>query len=285
MKSPFPGMDPFIEQQKWGDFHHCLITDLARTLSASLPKGFIATTEERSYIALIDEEGKRERHFNPDVKVSGPRRPAIASQPPPTAVAALDPECLELRAELEEEFVESFIDVYELLPERRLITSIEVLSPSNKQEGSGSWSQYLRKRQALIMGEANLVEIDLLRGGTRLPMRDPWPDSPYTLLVARKEQTPEDRKHLTPRCRVWKAYFDRPLPAITVPLEKPHADVVLDLQPLIDAIYLQMRYADQLDYDRPLDPPLTAKQLAWLKEQLRAREGKPAPPGKRKSQR
>jgi hypothetical protein len=57
-----------------------------------------------------------------------------------------------------------------------------------------------------LLGKANLVEIDLLRGGTRFPMLDPWPASPYTVLVARAEHAP--------RCKVWPAYFDRPLPAI-----------------------------------------------------------------------
>ena len=54
------------------------------------------------------------------------------------------------------------------------MTSIEVLSPSNKKRRSLGWRKYLRKRQALLLGKANLVEIDLLRGGEQLPMLDPW---------------------------------------------------------------------------------------------------------------
>jgi hypothetical protein len=38
------------------------------------------------------------------------------------------------------------------------------------------------------------MEIDLLRGGQRMPMLDSWPDSPYTLLIGRAG---------SPLCRVW----------------------------------------------------------------------------------
>jgi hypothetical protein len=103
------------------------------------------------------------------------------------AEASTEPGPLSLRPFIAEEFKESFVEIYALHPEeRRLVTCIEVLSPANKRKDSEGWDLYLRKRQALLLGEANLVEIDLLRAGTRMPMLDPWPNSPYTLLVARR---------------------------------------------------------------------------------------------------
>ncbi len=89
-----------------------------------------------------------------------------------------------MRALVETEFRETFLEIRELKPQQRLVTSIEVLSPSNKRQDTPGWAQYLRKRQAHLAGQANLVEIDLLRGGQRMPMADDWPDSPYYLLVA-----------------------------------------------------------------------------------------------------
>ena len=83
------------------------------------------------------------------------------------------------------------------------MTTIEVLSPSNKRPGTEGWELYQRKRQSLLLGNVSLVEIDLLRGGQRMPMLDPWPDSPYTLLVARAK---------TQLCRVWRAHYRHPLP-------------------------------------------------------------------------
>lgn len=73
-----------------------------------------------------------------------------------------------MRAFVAEEYRESFIEIYEADSELRLVTCVEVLSPSNRRRDTEGWDLYLRKRQALLLGAANLVEIDLLRGGQRL---------------------------------------------------------------------------------------------------------------------
>jgi len=164
---------------------------------------------------------------------------------------------------IEEEHREAFVEIYEMSPEQRLVTSIEVLSPSNKRPGTEGWELYQRKRQSLLLGDASLVEIDLLRGGQRMPMLDRWPDSPYALLVARAKKAQ--------LCRVWAAHFQRPLPALPVPLAKPDPDVPLDLQPMIDAIYQRSHYERSIDYSKPLTPPLDAAEKAWLEQQLQAR--------------
>ena len=198
MKSPFPGMDPYIETpQLWKDFHDNLIVEVQRAIDRSLPRGYIAHIGSRSYIVLAESEEKKERYFEPEHQGHAPRgkrKPARGNGG--TATAVEEVESVSLRAFIEEDFEESFIDIYELEETKdRLVTSIEVLSPSNKVRGSKGWLKYLRKRQTLLLGKANLVEIDLLRGGTRMPMLDPLPASPYYLLVAREEKAPY--------CRVW----------------------------------------------------------------------------------
>jgi hypothetical protein len=112
----------------------------------------------------------------------------------------------------------------------------------------------------MLLGEANLVEIDLLRGGERFPMIDPWPGSPYYLLVARKSRMPF--------CRVWKAHFRKRLPEIPVPLESPDPDVSLDLQPMIETIYARSRYYRDIDYAKVITPPLADEDQAWLRQQI-----------------
>jgi hypothetical protein len=276
MKSPFPGMDPYIEATKlWKDFHHHLIERIHEAVADALPKGYVARTGERSYIVLAESDEKIERHFEPDVTVS--RRPgARARQAAATAggtAVAPDNDFDTLRAFIEEEFDESFIDIYQLTPQRRLITSVEVLSPSNKRRGTKGWELYLRKRQALLRGAANLVEIDLLRGGDRMPMLDPLPPSPYYVLIARREKAPY--------CRVGRASFDRPLPTVPVPLAKPDADILVALQPKVDAVYARSRYDDDVDYSQPLEPPLTPEQVAWLAGRLRGESAGPTAPAKR----
>lgn len=274
MKSPFTGMDPYIEAcGLWEGFHGHLIEKIYDFLCEMLPAGYRARTGKRSYVVLAEGEGKSEHSFIPDVSVTGSstRRGTSAKSSPSTA-AAVEAEPVELRAFIEHEFQESFIDILELKPERRLVTSIEVLSPSNKKRRSPGWKKYLRKRQALLRGEANLVEIDLLRGGDRMPMLDPWPSSPYTLLVAREERAP--------RCKVWPAFFDRPLPPIPVPLSRPTPDLTLALQPLIETIYERGRYREDVDYSQPLTPPLTAEQAAWLQQRLQGEVPPAEPPAR-----
>lgn len=276
MKSPFAGMDPFIESfRPWGDFHSHLIERLYDAISDDLPTGYISVVSERSYIVCVDVDEKDERHFVPDVKVTAPRS---TSRQAGEKTAPQDEGAVTLRAFIEEDFVERFIDIYELEPEHRLVTSIEILSPSNKKSGTKGWDQYLRKRQALLLGEANLVELDLLRGGTRMPMLDPWPPSPHYVLVARRERAP--------RCRVWPAYSDRPLPTFPVPLQKKDADIRIALQPLVDAIYKRGRYWARIDYTKPIEPPLSVEETAAMKRQLAESQSElPPSPRRRKRQR
>jgi hypothetical protein len=160
-----------------------------------------------------------------------------------------------------EEHREAFVEIYETDPEQRLVTCIEALSPSNKRPGTMGWDLYQRKRQSLLLGNVNLVEIDLLRGGQRMPMLDPWPDSPYVLMVARAKK-PQ-------LCQAWPTHFRRPLPTIPVPLAKPDPAIPLSLQPLIAGIYQRYRYQRSIDYTRPLTPPPSAEDAAWLERHLR----------------
>jgi uncharacterized protein DUF4058 len=264
MKSPFPGMDPYIETSGyWGDFHNDIIAGIKQTLAPLLPSKYRVRTGIREVIELVEPEGKETRSMVPDVKVLGPQaRPSASTEGSVTVLEAVN-EPLALRAFIAEEFRESFLEIHTVEPERRLVTCIEVLSPSNKRPSSSSREQYLRKRQALLLGEANLVEIDLLRHGEKMPMLDPWPTSPYRLLVG--------RWYKEGMCHVWPAHYRAPLPAIPVPLDRPDADVMLNLQPLIEAVYERSRYGMDIDYTKPLAPPLGEADHAWLQEHLKTK--------------
>jgi hypothetical protein len=262
-------MDPYIEAYGlWGDFHTKLISEIERALAGAAPERYVVRTGERSYLVLVDAEGKEEHPFTPDVKVTAPEGEKKTRKKKGSS-ALIEPaseiEPLTLCAFVDEEHRESFVEIYEAGPgtEPRLVTCIEVLSPSNKRPGTEGWEQYQRKRQSLMVGGVHLIEIDLLRGGQRMPMCDPWPDSPYLLMVARAHKAPK-------YCRVWPAYFHRLLPPIPVPLLKPDPDLSLDLQPMVGAIHERSRSERSIDYTRPLDPPLGAEESAWLKQQLRA---------------
>ncbi len=245
MKSPFPGMDPYIEACRlWGDFHSHLIEKVYDALAAVVPERYVVRTGERSYVILVGADGKDRYPFIPDVRVYAPSSgPAEERSGRGIAVAEVPPGPIPMRPFIEEGFRETFVEVCDAEHDNRLVTCVEVLSPTNKAPGTPGWDLYQRKRQGLLLGDANFVEIDLLRGGQRMPMLDPWPDSPYTLLIA--------RPYSVPRCLVWPASFQTPLPEILLPLLRPDTSVPLDLQTMLDAIYTRSRYDRTIDYSRP----------------------------------
>src|SRR5436309_1873580 len=71
MRSPFPGMDPYIEAcGLWEGFHNRLIHKIDEALAQILPHGYIIDTAVRSYVVLIEAEGKDEHLAKPDVAVT-----------------------------------------------------------------------------------------------------------------------------------------------------------------------------------------------------------------------
>lgn len=262
MKSPFPGMDPYIEAcGLWPDFHDDLVNEIKRALAATLPERYFVQTGERSYIVLATNNGKETKPFLPDVRVAST---AAESESRSQGIAVAETEIgtagVTMHAFIDEHFRENFIEIYEADPEVRLVTCLEVLSPSNKLPGTEGWDLYLRKRNALMRGAANFVELDLLRGGRRMPMVEPWPKGPYYVLTARKE--------LAPACYVVPAYSHRPLPAIAVPLSGSDPDIPLALQPMVEAVYERSRYGKRIDYSKSLTPRLTREENAWLAKQV-----------------
>jgi hypothetical protein len=259
-------MDPFIEaSNRWEDFHGKLISEIERFLAQAVPDRYFVLVGERSYVAIAPgDHAKRAYLLQSDVAVASAGGQELSLHAGASALAVAsetEPSPVTMRAMVETEFRETFVEIRDQDHGQRLVTCIEVLSPSNKRKGTKGWRQYVRKRQALLEGDANLVEIDLLRKGRRMPMADDWPDSPYYLLVSRKAEAP--------CCRVWPASFSQPLPTIPIPLEPPEQDIHLAIQPLVDAVFARSRYGRLLDYGLLLRPALAAAESGWTEERLR----------------
>ena len=271
MNSPFPGMDPFIEACRlWEGFHSHLIEEIYRAIAIKLPAGYTADTAARNYVVLMGKEGKNEHLAKPDVTITeraSRKKPRIKNG----GVAIAEPtdadQSVLMQAFISEQFRENFVEIYAEGEERVLVTCIEVLSPSNKRPKTEGWLQYERKRKAMLLGQANFIELDLLRGGDKQPMLTDWPDGPYTLLVSRAINAPY--------CRVWSADFLKRLPVIPVPLFSPDPDLSLDLQPLIDGIYTLGRYDERIDYTRTLTPALSKVEAGAVRELLKDRTTRP----------
>src|SRR5689334_10110134 len=105
MKSPFPGMDPFIEAcGLWEDFHDDLIHYLKAGLNRQLPKRYIARTSERAYVVLADDAGDEQSHrFKPDIAIT-PRRPGTTDETTAVAVESIETVPVIMEAIISEEF-------------------------------------------------------------------------------------------------------------------------------------------------------------------------------------
>ncbi len=266
MQSPFPGMDPFIEScGLWGDFHQSLISEIKNQLARAATERYLVRAEEREYVEFIQTDDKALKWFRPVVTISKRNRNPAPRGQARTAVVESNPglaaDSTLMHAFIEESVRESFVEIWDTQPGRRLVTCIEVLSAANKRKGAKGWRIYRRKRQSLMLAKVNLIEIDLLREGTRMAMLEPWPSSPYTLLVSRGGDEG--------LCRVWPAYSLKRLPTIPVPLAPPDSDLHLELQPMVQAIYELSRYARSINYRRADQAKLDEEEAKWLKKQLR----------------
>jgi hypothetical protein len=141
------------------------------------------------------------------------------------------------------------------LPGERVVTDIELLSPSHKRRGSRDRAAYLAKRQNLIVHEVNLVEIDLLVGGERVPMRDPLPPADYYVFVTHGPQWGQSD--------VYRWTVRDSLPTVPIPLKPEDGAVPLDLPPAFAQTYDHGRYSRLLRYGMPLPLGLAEADRQW----------------------
>lgn len=259
MPSPFPGMDPFIESSdRWSSFHIGMVVAISGQLNARLPERFVGSASE--YI-LVQEPARpnRRRDRQPDVYVSkrerqigSAERAAVA-----TASATMMLPAVEPRRRRYVEVVDRDL--------RQVVTVIELLSPANKKAGDDR-DAYLRKRKEYRAGGLSLVEVDLLRGGRRLPLGTPHPEvRDYYIMVCCSWEHG--------RADLWTFGMRDPFPLFPIPLTDDTPPAVLDLKPCLDRVYNDARYATELHYDMPLAPRPDKRDAAWVHEILAGRSG------------
>ena len=205
MPSPFPGMDPFIEEQEWEDFKLTFKATISEVLGAAIDPRYVVRICHRSCA-----ESSRERR-------------------------------------------ETFLVIREI-PTMEIATVIETLSPANKRASSDGREQYLAKRQEILQSRTNLVELDFLRGGKRLPVVG-LPPGDYFALVSRGHRRPRtDVFHWTPR---------QSLPTISIPHKPGEPEVPLDLQQVFTTVYDRARYQLSLNYTAKPSLPLNESDAKW----------------------
>jgi hypothetical protein len=256
MAGPFPGMDPYLEfQAPWPDFHNRLIAQICNELGARLPGSYVARVDERIEVATSASDPPRS--FRPDLLVGrfaeGAASPGVALTSAQTAT--LEPKLVEILDRDPEELRITWVEI-RALPELELVTAVEVLSPINK-----SWQgrqAYLDKRDKLHASRVNLVEIDLLLGGSPLPMKERIEPGAYYAIVARGARLPV--------AEVYRWTVRDPLPSLPIPLREPDPDILIDLAELVTRVYNLGRYARTLRHDPPVPETtsLTSEDRAWV---------------------
>jgi len=149
--------------------------------------------------------------------------------------------------------------------DRQVITVIELLSPSNKTKNSSGRRALLRKRKQVGRSQTSWLEIDLLRRGLRTVRFPAMPKSAYFAFADRTTQG--GRRQLA-----WPIALREPLPRLPVPLRPGEADVVLDLQAVLDAAYDRAGYDLGFDYALPPDPRLSEDEARWADDLLREKK-------------
>jgi len=263
MKStnPLPGMNPYLEV-RWPDAHTALIGYIRDTLNEQLPQDLSIVAEESVTIDTIDGDSSSLRADVAVIQDAGLRLPdvdethadesaTLTLAKPETITAPTTHRWLEIRDTLD-----------------HLVTVIEILSPSNKTLSGAA--KFADRQERLLASGVNILDIDLIRGGTRaVPhtfvsmLKTSLTQTQYLIVSGRGGELSQRQVYYCP--------LTQRLPAVAVPLRRTDADAPLDLQPLIDRCYANGRYWQVSQ--RPLpDPPLHDDELAWL-DALRTQAG------------
>ena len=250
MPSPFPGMNPYFEQPaRWPGFHTKFLAAINERLIPQVAPKYVVDVEEHIYIHDLPPEPRR-LLGRADLSVARPEG-APAGQP---ALGVLEaPAPVELQLPVQDVERVHFLEV-RTRQGWELVTVIELLSPSNKR--GEDRRDDLAKRRGLLRSPANLVEIDLLRGGPPMPP-DARPACEYSVLVSHAERRPA--------AAFWPIRLRDRLPVIPIPLRRPDEDARIDLQEILHRVYDAYGYADFIYAGSP-DPPLDPEDEAWARQ-------------------
>jgi Protein of unknown function (DUF4058) len=275
MPSPFPGMDPYLENPEiFPDVHDSLITYLRESIQASLPAPYVAVLGRRLSIEVS------RRSIGPDVEVRhaarlSARMPKATSSVGVVSSPVAQPVVVRVA---HDEIREPFIEIYAQGDEgKRLVASIEVLSILNKTPGEHGRDLYQRKQEEILASQVHLVEIDLLRGGehtTAVPFQsafDACGSFDYHVSVHGFDDVET--------FFVYPIRLEERLPAVAIPLLPGDSSVTVDLQAVFDRCYDTGPYAREIRYgEDAVIPSLQDDQAAWAARAVQAALGELGPP-------
>jgi hypothetical protein len=267
-------MDPYLEAPDiWPDFHDAFASELRGILNDTLPAPYYARLEMRPEIGIV-EQNVTPRRIVPDVAVVRHPGPALAS-----GTAVLDEPRTTIAPYLEvqtssETIRHAYVEIRDPAQGHRLVTLVEIVSPSNKQAGSDR-DAYLRQQREVMESDASLIEVDLLRGGRRLlalpelerMLANHTPPPDYVVLLSRAWQRGGGSETVT----LFPIALTDRLPCIPVPLRQDQPEVPLDLQYAFRRAYDSGPYRrGAVNYALAPRPALPPELLAWAQACLHA---------------
>ena len=261
MPSPFPGMNPYLEQPAfWSSFHTRLLVAIADTLAPQLLPNYYIEVETRIYQDQ-DEDEDEVLVGIPDATVlsanlSNPRSEKLQ---PDTGSTLTQKRPQSITLPMPVTVKERYLEVREIGTDA-VITVIEVLSPKNKQKGKGRTTY--EKKRALILGSlSHLIEIDLLRGNLPMTIIGKVHSTDYRIVVSQSSQRP--------KADLYGFNLPEPIPSFPLPLKPEDEELTVDLQTIVDGVCDRAGYNQRIDYRQPIPPPaLSGADQQWVDELL-----------------
>jgi len=218
-------MDPYLEHpQVWPDVHASFIVYLREHLRPLLGPRYIIAIESRVFV-----EGPATDHpIIPDawVRPAGAETqgenvtlleadPAVEVQVPPATASAERPS---LTGRFPLEVKETYLTIRDRQSGQRIVTVLELVSPTNKYAGPGRES-YGAKQTEVRQSATHLIEIDLLLSGPHIVAIPEWAarqHGPYDYLVYVNRA-----EGLRARFALYPRLLRERLPRIRLPLAAP----------------------------------------------------------------
>ncbi len=251
MRTPFPGMNPWLEGYIWPDVHGHLARVFVELIAPKIaPK----------YVARIDTTTIYDNNPNSEMGIIYPDVEIIERQDTLFEPIVAYGGVVETKPTHIEPFVLPFkvrIPVVEIrdVAHNKLITAIEILSPVNKR--NPNLADYRTKIINLHQNGVHVLEIDLLRRGTR-PFTYPNSASHYQMMLLRAG---------TNRAAYYSVNVQDKLPVLPVPLSDPDPDVLLDLNKAMDIIFERSLYHLSIDYKKSPPPPaFSEEERLWIQK-------------------
>lgn len=255
MSSPFPGMNPYLENPElWSEVHNRLIVAIADAIAPDLRPKYRVAIEKRTYLSEIEDSVLV---GIPDMAVYGRR--STANQTRSTVALSSHTEAISVTVPLPEEVRESYLAIKEG-GTGTVITVVEILSPKNKRSQEGR-EAYERKRQQVLASTTNLVEIDLLRSGQPMRILEEI-QSDYRILISRGDRRP--------RASLYAFSLRDVIPSFPLPLRSGDLEPLVELQTLLNGVYERASFDIAIDYTQHPVPKLKPEDAAWADELLRS---------------